>query len=270
MVAIVIRAVHRIGGHILADRWLWLLAALAAIATIAGASFWIPLLAAGLAYPLAKNGRTLAASAVLAVAILTAAVQIATFARPELASVPPDEQEASAALLFWSGLKSGLLTFGGAYTAIPFVRVDTVGRGWLSDATFLDGVGLSNVIPAPLVIFSTFVGWIAGGPPGALAITAGMFLPAFTLPLLVHDHLDSVLENARLHDILAGVAGAVVGLIAATAVDLARTVAAASPDWHAALLIFAVALLVAYRLKGAYAAPLALALGGAAGWLTFV
>ena len=34
--------------------------------------------------------------------------------------------------LFIAGLKGGLLTFGGAYTAIPYVRSDTVGRGWVS------------------------------------------------------------------------------------------------------------------------------------------
>lgn len=38
------------------------------------------------------------------------------------------------AALFWTGLKGGLLTFEGAYTAIPFIRNDTVGRGCMTDA----------------------------------------------------------------------------------------------------------------------------------------
>ena len=71
-------------------------------------------------------------------------------------------------MLFASGLKAGLLTFGGAYTAIPFVRDDAVGRGWVSDGQFLDGLALSGIIPAPLIIFTTFVGYLAGGLAGAV------------------------------------------------------------------------------------------------------
>src|SRR5256885_11879894 len=66
--------------------------------------------------------------------------------------------EASLLLIFVAGLKAGLLTFGGAYTAIPFIRNDAVGRGWITDGQFLDGLALSGVLPAPLSIFATFVG----------------------------------------------------------------------------------------------------------------
>ncbi|MBK9409009.1 MAG: chromate transporter [Gemmatimonadetes bacterium] len=60
--------------------------------------------------------------------------------------------------LFGSG-RAGLLTFGGAYTAIPFLRSDAVITGrWMTDAQFLDGLALSSVLPAPFIIFSTFVG----------------------------------------------------------------------------------------------------------------
>ena len=49
-----------------------------------------------------------------------------------------------ALALFLSGLKAGLLTFGGAYTAIPFVRNDAVGRGWVSEGQFLDSLALAG------------------------------------------------------------------------------------------------------------------------------
>src|SRR4029078_6736929 len=82
--------------------------------------------------------------------------------------------------LLVSGLRAGALTFGGAYTAIPFVEEDAVGSdGWMTTGQFLDGLALSGVIPAPLVIFATFVGYAGGGPVGALAMTVGIFLPAF-------------------------------------------------------------------------------------------
>jgi len=78
--------------------------------------------------------------------------------------------------LFGSGLRAGLLTFGGAYTAIPFLRNDAVERGrWMSERDFLDGVALSGILPAPLIIFSTFVGYFGGGPVGALAMTLARY-----------------------------------------------------------------------------------------------
>lgn len=169
--------------------------------------------------------------------------------------------------LFVAGLKGGLLTFGGAYTAIPYVRADTVGRGWLSDAQFLDGVALANMLPAPLVIFATFAGYVAGGPLGALAITAGMFLPAFAFSLLFFERLEAVLAQPRLHRLLDGVAAAAVGVIAATLVQLAMALAGRVETLAVAAALFALALLAAWRLKGAWVAPAIIAAGAAAGLL---
>ena len=54
------------------------------------------------------------------------------------------------------------------------------------DEQFLDGLALSGILPAPLVIFATFVGYLGGGSAGALAVTAGVFLPAFAFTLIGH------------------------------------------------------------------------------------
>ena len=80
--------------------------------------------------------------------------------------------------IFFEGLKAGLLTFGGAFTVIPFLQESAVeGHHWLTDEQFVDGLAIGGVLPAPLIIFSTFVGYLAGGLAGALAITVGIFLP---------------------------------------------------------------------------------------------
>jgi chromate transporter len=157
----------------------------------------------------------------------------------------------SALALFLSGLKAGLLTFGGAYTAIPFVRGDAVGRGWVSEGQFLDTLALSGIIPAPLIIFATFVGYIAGGLGGALAMTAGIFLPAFAFALLFYERLERVIEDERLHRFLEGVAAGVVGLIGVTSVQLALNVSRSVPSLlvGAALFVAALALLYAWRSK---------------------
>ena len=248
VVALVAVAVQKIGKHILADGLLWAIAIAAFVATVAGVSFWLILPAAGLAYVFAKGGRP----ALAALVVLVAAACAFLLDRQSAALVVEaggNADQATLLALFIAGLKGGLLTFGGAYTAIPFVRDDAVGRGWLSDGQFLDGLALSGMMPAPLVIFVTFVGYLAGAIGGALAITAGMFLPAFSFGLLFYDRLEAIVENQRFHRLLEGIAAAVVGIIAATAFDLAIKLADRLPSaaWGLALLAACVAALLFLR-----------------------
>ena len=126
--------------------------------------------------------------------------------------------------IFWEGLKAGLVTFGGAYTVIPYLHGSAVdGQHWLTDGQFVDGLAMSGVLPAPLIIFSTFVGYIAGGLGGALAMTVGIFIPAFVFPIFFHRWLVAVAENPRIRPFLLGVAAGVIGLIAAVTVDILDT-----------------------------------------------
>ena len=247
VIALIVRAVHRIGEHVLTDKWLWLVAAASAIGSWMGVSFWIILPAAGLIYASAAAERHLLAASV---AVFGLALAIGT-TEPDGASTANlvEAASVSVAALFLSGLKAGLLTFGGAYTAIPFVRTDAVRRGWVSDGQFLDSLALSGVIPAPLIIFATFVGYLAGGLAGALAITAGIFLPAFSFALLFYDRLERVIEDQRLHRLLEGVAAGVVGLIAVTAVQLGLNVAQSLPSLAIGAIIFTGALALLYWWK---------------------
>src|SRR6201746_1648668 len=89
---------------------------------------------------------------------------------------------------------------------------------------FTDGLAMGGILPAPLIIFSTFVGYIAGGLDGALVMTLGIFLPAFVFPIFLHRQLVAVSENERLHPFLLGVAAAVIGLIAAVTVTILESV----------------------------------------------
>ncbi len=264
VLAIILRAVHRIGSHVLEDRLLWLLAAASFVATMAGVSFWLPLLAAGLAYMAAARRWILCG--VLAAAVLLA-ILLPRAGGLEPATVVAASAPVTTLALLVAGLKGGLLTFGGAYTAIPYVRTDTVGRGWLSDASFLDGVALAGVLPAPLVIFATFAGYVAGGWSGAVAITIGMFLPAFAFSMIFFERLEAVVENPALHRLLAGVAAAVVGIIAATLIQLGwSTAERASSLWLPAL-IFIASLVLVWKLKSKLVAPALILSGGIAGWL---
>ena len=279
VIALVVRAVERIGRHILIDRWAWAIALAAALATFVGVPFWVVLPIGGAAYALAghvaaTSGRQgVARWALVAVGLLSAAVIGATWLLsggqqgPALPAVVPTDPTVPETFL--SGLKAGLLTFGGAYTAIPFVRGDAVGSGWISDAQFLDSLALSGVLPAPLIIFGTFVGFLAGGLPGAIAMTLGIFLPAFAFSLVLGERIEAVVARPGLHRLLEGVAAGVVGIIAVTAVELGAALAGRVPSLLIAGLLLGVALAVLYRWRSRLAIP-AVVLGAAvAGWGLF-
>jgi chromate transporter len=213
--AIVARALVRLSRTFITDIPLALIAVAGfALTLLAGASFLMVLVGAGLVYELWTNGarwarraNSFALGPAAAIVLLAGAV---TFSL--------------TATIFSEGLKAGLLTFGGAFTVIPFLQESSVEtRHWLTDSQFVDGLAMSGVLPAPLIIFSTFVGYLAGGLVGALVITFGIFLPAFVFPIFLHRGLVAIAENQRIRPFLLGVAAGVIGLIAAVTVEIVDT-----------------------------------------------
>lgn len=266
VVALIIRAVQRIGRHVLEDRLLWLIAGLGFASSLIGAPFWIPLVAGGLIYGFSDR-----LWIALGVGVIAAGLSVALHTAGMTGAIPVNApvREAGTLDLFVAGLKGGLLTFGGAYTAIPYVRADTVGRGWLSDGAFLDGVALAGVLPAPLVIFGTFAGYVAGGWAGALAVTAGLFLPAFAFSLILFERLEAVVDNPALHRVLAGIAAAVVGIIGATGLQLTASTLERAPILWVAVLVFLTAVAAVWLAKGRWTPPLLIVGGALAGRLVF-
>src|SRR4026207_2014934 len=113
----------------------------------------------------------------------------------------------------WLCFKTGLLSFGGAYASLVFVDRGAVAQyHWLSDGQLLDGVALSVATPGPFLLFTTFVGYVAGGTPGALLATFFVFLPSFVFVIGGVHYVEKVRENRALQAFLAGVSAAVVGV----------------------------------------------------------
>lgn len=265
VVALIVRAVHRIGSHVLLDRWLWGIGLMCAAGHLAGLHFGLLLLGGGIAYLLAQRW-PLAAAAFIGFSATGATMWWS--ARPGGALVVPQDVQAiamgsvSLGALFWSGLKAGILTFGGAYTAIPLLQRDAVVTGgWMSNAQFMDGIALGGLLPAPLIIFSTFIGYVGGGPLGAMTMTAGIFLPAFAMTLLAHEPLERIVHEPRVRMFLDGLTAAVVGLIAATAVTLMLT----SFKGILTAVIFAAALAALFAWNSKWIIPLVVAAAAAAG-----
>lgn len=251
VIALIVRATHRIGEHALGNRMLVAIAAASAMCTLLGVPFAISLVGAGLLW----SARRRAVVVLVALAWLGAAVAVIAQAGfhgdlvdPQAAAGPTP----STLHLLGSGLRAGLLTFGGAYTAIPFLQADAVGAsGWMTAQQFLDGVALTGVLPAPLIIIGTFVGWLGGAMSGALVMTFGIFAPAFGFTLIGHSFFERLVAKPGLHRLLDGITAGVVGLIAATAIQFAPAAAGSIPR----ALIAIAALIALYRLRRRWAVP---------------
>lgn len=248
--ALIVRAVHRIGGHALHDNdWLWVIAFTAALAQLLNINFLVTLLISGLIYTLAQRKQNqlaiiLTTGFIFSLAYFGWTGLQAAQTSADIATV--STKSASLLTLLWSGLKSGLLTFGGAYTVIPFLRHDAVQMGaWMTNTQFLDGLALSGLLPAPLIIFSTFVGYIGGGIWGAVVITIAIFTPAFAFTMLGHETLEKLVDNKSAHAFLDGVTAGVVGLISATALGILSETIVGIHAW----IIFSAGLIVLFQSK---------------------
>jgi chromate transporter len=144
----------------------------------------------------------------------------------------------------WLFFKTGLLSFGGAYASLVFVQRGAVAQyHWLSDGQLLDGVALSVATPGPFMLFTTFVGYVAGGIPGAVLATFFVFLPSFVFVIAGVHYVEKLRENRALQAFLAGVSAAVVGVIAVVSLDL---IPGALVDWVTVAISVVAFLLIAF------------------------
>jgi chromate transporter len=268
--ALIVRAVHRIGSHALRQNiWLWTIVFLAGAAQLLQFNFLITLLVCGLIDSLARRKQRVLAIVLMGGFLLWLAYS--GVSGIQITRSPTETNTGAASVvsvwtLLWSGLKSGLLTFGGAYTVIPFLQHDAVEvGGWMTNAQFLDGLALSGLLPAPLIIFSTFVGYIGGGLLGAIVITIAIFAPAFAFTMIGHEALERLVENPSAHTFLDGVTAGVVGLISATALGILSETLTGIHAW----IIFSLALIALFRSKSKWIVAVVILVAGLYGMFFF-
>ncbi len=123
--------------------------------------------------------------------------------------------------LFFS--KLAVLTFGGAYAVLALMAQDVVdGYGWLTAGEMMDGLGLAETTPGPLILVTEFVGFLVAFREGGLVLgLAGAamtlwvtFVPCFLWIFAGAPWLDAIAARPRLRGALAGITAAVVGVIA--------------------------------------------------------
>jgi chromate transporter len=145
--------------------------------------------------------------------------------------------------------KAALVTFGGAYAVLPYVSQQAVENyHWLGPGQMLDGLGLAETTPGPLIMVLQFVGFLGAWnqpgslPPvfaatlGALITTWATFVPCFLWILLGAPYIEKLRGNAQLTSALSTVTAAVVGVILNLAVWFGIHVifpAGGNVDWFA-------------------------------------
>jgi chromate transporter len=131
--------------------------------------------------------------------------------------------------LFKQGMffsKAAMVTFGGAYAVLPYVSQQAVENyGWLSAPQMLDGLGLAETTPGPLIMVLQFVGFLGGwnfptplspltaATLGAFITTWTTFLPCFLWIFLGAPHIEQLRDNAKLTAALSTITAAVVGVV---------------------------------------------------------
>jgi chromate transporter len=135
----------------------------------------------------------------------------------------------SNAKLFLIFLKIGSILYGSGYVLFAFLDGELVGRGLLSRSELMDAIAVGQFTPGPVFSAVTFVGYQINGFWGAVAATAGIFLPSFAFVALLNPMV-SLMRNSRLFAIfLDAVNVASIAIIAGVCYAMARE---AITDWR--------------------------------------
>ena len=122
--------------------------------------------------------------------------------------------------------KAAFLTFGGAYAVLAYIAQAGVEQyAWLTGPQMIDGLGLAETTPGPLIMVVQFVGFMAGwnyaagwspilgGLMGSLVATYFTFLPCFLFIFLGGPYIEKFRDNATLSAALSSITAAIVGVV---------------------------------------------------------
>lgn len=272
--ALLCNAVRTLGQRACTDSTLVFIAVVAGLTSLGGMHFGVILVLSAMAGYLTDRGKNWAGFGLIGgMAFFSLMIfiwrMLASGDDAPVRLIGTGDNAGKATLLegLMSGAKAGLLSFGGAYTAVPFLRDDAVMfNNWMKHTQFLDGLAIVNTLPTPLVSLAGFVGFVAGGWPVAAVMLVAVYLPAFAFTLLWHSRIERLVENESLHAALDGAAAGVVGLVGATAVLLFKpTFFEDTNPWPIKGGIFLIALVVVVRFKPRWINPAVILAAAAVG-----
>lgn len=234
VVALVAEALWKVGKRALKTRAALAVAIAAFAALMLGAPFPLVIVAAGLvAVVTTRSGETQQVAPPLPTtsrgASRHAALWLVLWLAPLAvlwATLGPTHVLFQIALLF-SVL--ACVTFGGAYAVLAYLAAESVARGWLMPDQMIDGLGLAETTPGPLILVNEFVGFVAGwgqGGAGLALAGAGLalwqtFAPSFVWIFAGAPVAERLEHNRRAAGALAAISAAVFGVIAKLALYFA-------------------------------------------------
>jgi len=122
--------------------------------------------------------------------------------------------------------KAAVVTFGGAYAVLGYIGQQAVDHyHWIMPEQMMDGLGLAETTPGPLIMVNQFVGYLAGyyhaeglspalgGAIGGLLATWVTFIPSFLMIFLLAPYIETLRKNAQLGSALSAITAAVVGVV---------------------------------------------------------
>jgi chromate transporter len=296
VLAIVIEALLRVARRALKRRLDWVIAGLAFVALFAFAvPFPLVVIAAGLTGYLTIRGQVAAEVhkfPPLSGLVKTVAIWAAIWLGPLAALIfglGPQHVLSEVGIYF---SKLAVVTFGGAYAVLSYMAQAAVEqKHWLTAPEMIDGLGLAETTPGPLILVTEFVAYHAGlramgswwGGVAAAAITLWMtFAPCFLWIFAGAPYIEALGKRPRLSGALAAITAAVVGVILNLAVWFGLHVLFAKverlpglfkpwmPDWStldaAALALSLIAALALLRLHLGLVKTLALCAALGAAW----
>jgi len=125
-----------------------------------------------------------------------------------------------ATTIFWKFLKVGAILYGSGYVLFAYLDAELVQTGMLSRQELMDAIAVGQFTPGPVLSTATFIGYQLGGIGGALAATAGIFLPSFLFVLLLNPLIPKMRQSKFLRGFLDSVNIAAVGIMLAVLLDM--------------------------------------------------
>lgn len=233
--AIVLVALWQLARGAFKRPWFVVIALLAAACYLARVDVLLPLVGGGLVVAVVENARRPAGGTAVVLPFLPL-VPVFASSRPRPGTVE----------VFAEFAKLGVVVFGSGYVLLAFLRADLVtGLHWLTERQVLDAVAAGQVTPGPVFTTATFVGYLLGGVPLALAATVGIFLPSFVMVLAIEPVVVRIRRTPWLRSALDGIIVAALGLMAGVALDLVRN--AVSDVATAVIGVVALAVLLRWR-----------------------
>jgi chromate transporter len=138
--------------------------------------------------------------------------------------------------IFWIFLKVGSILYGSGYVLFAFLNTELVKPGMLSHKVLIDAIAVGQFTPGPVFSSATFIGWQMGGLNGALAATAGIFLPSFLFVAFLNPLVSKLRRSKVMSVFLDTVNMASIALILAVCVEMGRS---SITDWKTILIAIA-------------------------------